>query len=113
MMEAAFEILAVVIALGIIIALGQRFGYSTLPKSLLVGALSMLVTWFIVWLAFDQLTIFDKVFRCGEEYIPLVGKSKVCDYHNMPLIVGIIGGVVVMISTFVVAMTKAKGDEEN
>ena len=109
MIEAILQVLAVVIALGIIIVLGQRFGYSTLPKSLPVGGIAMFVTWFIVWLAFDQLTIFDKVFRCGEEYIPLIGKSKVCDYHNIPLIIGIIVGVVVMMA-FIDANKKRKAD---
>ena len=69
----------------------------------------MLLVWFLVWFIFEYFTIFDFIFSCSETYIPWVGRGKVCDYFNIPLIVGILAGLLGVVGTFIEANEERKG----
>ena len=109
MLDAILEIVAAIIAIGILVALGNRFGYGTLPKALLKGLGAMLLVWFLVWFIFDQFTIFEFVFNCSETHIPWVGRGKVCDFLNIPLVIGLLAGLVVVVGTFMEANEERRG----
>ena len=108
MPDAITQIIATFIAIAIVVWVGQSYGHGTLPKALLRGLLAMLLVWSLVWFILDYFTIFDFIFSCSETYIPWVGRGKVCDYFNIPLIVGILVGPVGVVGTFIEANEERK-----
>ena len=111
-MEAFLQIVSLIIALIIFVVQGQIFGYSTLPKALGVGVVILLVFWFMAWFIMDNLSALDRFFDCRQGYMPLVGKHKVCDYKNIPAMIGMFFGFLGMITVFVEGYKKRKVEKE-
>ena len=111
-MEAFLQILSLIIALILFVTLGQLFGYSTLPKALGVGLVALLFFWFMTWFIMDTLSFLDRFFDCKQGRLPFLGRHKVCDYKNIPLIIGIFCGFSGVIMTFVEGYQKKRAEAE-
>ena len=64
-------------------------------KNTFGGIATGLLFWFLTWLAFDWILVdnfdfFANLFDCKNEYQPLIGRTQVCDFKNIPMIVGMI-----------------------
>lgn len=64
-------------------------------KNTFGGIVCGLFFWFFTWLAFDWILVdnfdfFANLFDCKNEYQPIIGRTQVCDFKNIPMIVGMI-----------------------
>ena len=104
-MEAALGIILLIITVVGYIVIGQIFGYWTPFKALFVGIGAWLMFWLITFVALEMfvniLTFPQSFLVCSEKRYPFIGDYTVCDFKNIPLIVGIIMGIGCAIGAFV------------
>ncbi len=114
-MEAALEIILLIIAVVVYIVVGQLFGYWTPFKALFVGIGAWLMFWLITFVALEMfvniLTFPQTFLDCSEKRYPFVGDYTVCDFKNIPLIVGIVMGIGCAIMAFVQGYQEKKASQ--